>query len=91
MPFAQKSVSYPRRRPKRLLGLQINALRWWLISQNLLYDRKRHETMDKCPSVEKKEEKEKEKCKIKMIAHDLCAWRKLFIVSKERYLFQGAK
>jgi hypothetical protein len=29
--------------------------------------------MDKCTSVEKKEEKEKEKCKIKMIAHDLCA------------------
>jgi hypothetical protein len=38
-----------------------------------LYDRQRHEAMDKCPSVEKKEEKEKEKCKIKMIAHDLCA------------------
>jgi hypothetical protein len=49
------------------------------------------ERMDKCPSVEKKVEKEKEKCKIKMIAHDLYAWRKLFIVSKERYLFQGAK
>jgi hypothetical protein len=29
--------------------------------------------MDKCPSVEKKEEKEKEKYKIKMIAHDLYA------------------
>jgi hypothetical protein len=31
------------------------------------------ERMDKCPSAEKKEEKEKEKCKIKMTAHGLCA------------------
>jgi hypothetical protein len=41
--------------------------------------------------LKKKEEKEKEKCKIKMIAHDLYASRKIFIVLKEKYLFQGAK
>jgi hypothetical protein len=71
MPFAQKSISYPRRRPKRLLGLQINASKTWGYGQ-----------VSKCW---KKEEKEKENCKIKMIVHDLYAWRKLFIVSfKER-------